>query len=128
MTKMKPSTSKTILTITTRNNDPAVAIKMANAIAYVLIVETDKLFESQSGIKILDKATDAAYAYKGTTIYILICFFATFLSAFGCCIYFIVKTLTSDKILFIEDCSLDGSIEIMGVIPYSIKKSWKKKL
>jgi len=122
MTSLRQSTSKTILTINTRHKDPAIAIKTANAIAHVLIIETDKLFETSSGIKVLDKATDAAYAYRAVKIYIIICFLSTFLSAFGCCVYFIVKTLTSDKILFIEDCTMEGSMEIMGVIPYSTKK------
>ena len=122
MTTLKQSTSKTILTIITRHKDPAIAIKIANAIAHVLIIETDKLFETPSGIKVLDKATEADYAYSAMKIYILICFFSTFLSAIGCCVYFIVKTLTSDKILFIEDCTMDGSMEIIGVIPYTTKK------
>ena len=122
MTTMRQSTSRTILTISTRHKDPAIAIKTANAIAHVLIIETDKLFEATSGIKVLDKATDAGYAYSAIKIYILICFLSTFLSALGCCVYFIAKTLTSDKILFIEDCTMDGSMEILGVIPYSIKK------
>ena len=127
MTTLRQSTSRTILTINTRHKDPAIAIKTANAIAHVLIIETDRLFDSPSGIKVLDKATDAGYAYRAIRIYILICFLSTFLSAFGCCIYFIAKTLTSDKILFIEDCTMDGSMEIMGVIPYSIKKQTKER-
>ena len=122
MTSMKRSNSKTILTITTRHKDPAIAIKTANAIAYTMIIETDKLFESSSGIKILDNATAAGYAYKGRDIHLLICFLLTFFSTIGCCVYFIAKTLSSDKVLFIEDCTMDGSLEIMGVIPYSDNK------
>lgn len=128
MTSMKSSTSKTILTITTRHKDPSVAVKTANAIALVLIIETDKLYEAQSGIKILDKATDAEYAYKSIHIYVLVCVLSAFLSVFGCCVYYIAKTLTSDKVLFIEDCTMEGTLEIMGVIPYSAKKSGKKKI
>ena len=123
MTTMKTSNSKTILTIFTRHKDPATAIKTANTIAHILIMETDKLFETPSGIKILDKASSAGYAYKGRNIHFLICFLLTFFSALGCCVYFIAKTLSSDKILFIEDCTMDGTLEIMGVIPYSKNKT-----
>lgn len=126
MTTMKTSNSKTILTITTRHKDPAFAIKTANVIAYILITETDKFFESSTGIKVMDKATEAEFAYKDRHIYILICFLSTFLFSLACCVYFIIKTLTSDKILFIEDSSMDGSLEIMGVIPFTTKKFKKK--
>jgi len=127
MTKLKQTASKTILTITTQHSDPAVAIKTANTIAHILIIETDKLYETPSGIKILDKANTADYAYRGSNIYIIISLLLTLLSAFGCCMYFIYITLASDKVLFIEDCTMDGSLEIMGVIPYSVKKQQKKK-
>lgn len=127
MTKMKQAASKTILTITTQHRDPSVSIKTANAIAHILIMEANKLFDAPTGIKILDKATEADYAYRGSTIYIIVTVLLTSLSAIGCCMYFIYITLASDKILFIEDCTLSGSLEIMGVIPYSAKKAIKKK-
>ena len=122
MTTLKKSNSKTILTIITRHKNPAVAIKTANAIAHIMIIETDKLFETPSGIKVLDMASSAGFAYKGSNIHLLICFLLTFFSTIGCCVYFIAKTLASDKVLFIEDCTLDGTLEIMGVIPYSSNK------
>jgi len=40
--------------------------------------------------------------------------------------YFIYITLASDKLLFIEDCTMDGTLELMGVIPYSTKNPGKK--
>lgn len=123
MTTLKTSNSRTILTIITRNKDPAIAIKTANVIAHVMIMETDKLFETSSGIKILDIASSAGFAYKGRDVHLLICFLLTFFSALGCCVYFIAKTLSSDKVLFIEDCTMDGSLEIMGVIPYSSNRT-----
>ena len=119
MTNIKKSTSSTVLTIITKHNNPAVAVETANAIAHVLIIETDKLFETSSGIKILDRAYKAEYSYKGNTIHIIICFLLTFLFICGSCVYYIVKTLSSDKVLFIEDCTLDGTLEVIGVIPYA---------
>ena len=123
MTTFKTSNSKTILTIITHHKNPSIAIKTANATAYVMIMETDKLYESSSGIKILDTASSAGFAYKGRDIHLLICFLLTFFFALGCCVYFVVKTITSDKLLFIEECTMEGSLEIMGVIPYSNNKN-----
>ena len=119
MTNLKKSTSSTVLTINTRHNNPAIAIETANAIAHVLIIETDKLFETPSGIKVLDRAYDADFEYTGKNVHILIGILITFLFIAGSCIYYIVKTLSSDKVLFIEDCTLEGTLEIMGVIPYA---------
>jgi len=119
MTSMKKSTSSTLLSITTRHKNPAVAIETANAIAYVLIIETDKLFETSSGIKVLDRATNAVYAYTSRNIHILISIVLTLLSLSGSCIFYIIKTLSSDKVLFIEDCTMDNTLEIIGVIPYA---------
>ena len=117
MTKIKKSTSSTVLTITTNHKNPAIAIETANAIAHVLIIETDRLFETASGIKVLDRAYNAGYAYKSKSIHIVIGILLTFLFFSGCCVYYIVKTLSSDKALFIEDCTLDGKLEVIGVIP-----------
>ena len=122
MTKMKTSTAGTILTITTSHTNPDFAIKAANAIAHVMIMETDKLFTTPTGIKILDMATRADYAYRGNRIKIMVSVLLTFMAVFGSCAYYAVMALTSDKVLFIEDCTMDGSLEIMGVIPYSAKK------
>ena len=119
MTSLKKTTSSTILTITTRHKNPAIAIETANSIAHVLIIEADKLFETPSGIKVLDKASGVGYAYKGRNIHILISILFSFMFFTGSCIYYIVKALSSDKVLFIEDCTLDGKVEIMGVIPFS---------
>jgi capsular polysaccharide biosynthesis protein len=118
MVSMKTSNSKTVLTITARHKDPAIAIKVANVVAYIMIMETDKLFETSTGIKILDKANAAGFAYRGRDLHLIICFLLTFFSAVGCAAYFIAKTLSSDKALFIDDL-MDGSLEIIGVIPYS---------
>ena len=126
MTKIKSTTSKAILNITTRHKDPAIAIKAANAIAHVIIIETNKLLEGPSGLKLLDRASSVDYAYRGSNIYMIVCVLLTIISAFGCCMYFIYITLASDKVLFIEDCTMDGTLEIMGVIPFSAKKPENK--
>ena len=118
MISMKKSPSNTILTITARNRNPSIAIEAANAVAHVLIIETDKLFETPSGIRVLDKASDVSYTYTGISIHILICVLFLFFFFAGSCIYYIVKALSSDKVLFIEDCTMDGTLEIIGVIPF----------
>ena len=79
MTSMKTSASQTILTITAQHKDPSIAIKTANTIAYILIIETNKIYDAKNSIKVLDKATSANFAYKSIHIYVLICFFTTFL-------------------------------------------------
>ena len=122
MTKMKTSTAGTILTITTLHTNSDLAIKAANTIANVMIMETDKLFITPTGIKILDMATSADFAYRGNRIKIMVSVLLTFLAVMGSCAYYAVIALTSDKVLFIEDCTMDNSLEIMGVIPYSVKK------
>ena len=122
MTKMNTSNAGTILTITTQHTNPDLAVKAANTIANVMIMETDKLFINSSGIKILDMATAADFAYRGNRIKIMVSVLFTFLALVGSCAYYGVIALTSDKVLFIEDCTMDGTLEIMGVIPYSVKK------
>ena len=121
MTSIRKTSSETVLKISTRHKNPSIAIKAANAIAHVLIIELDRFYETPSGIKILDKANEAKFEYTGKNVHILICVLFTFLSALGCCIYFVIKILASDKIIFIEDCTINGSLEIMGVIPYTVK-------
>jgi len=117
--KIKKSTSNTVLAITAQHKNPAIAVEIANAIAHVLIIETDKLFETSSGIKILDRAYIAGYAYKSKTVHIVICILLTFMFVAGSFVYYILKTLSSDKVLFIEDCTLDGVLNVIGVIPYA---------
>jgi len=119
MANVGRSSSSTLLTINTRHNNPAVAIEIANAIAHVLFMEADRLFETATGIKVLDNAYDVKIEYTGAMIRIAAGLLITFLSMVGACIYFIVKTLSSDKVLFIEDCTMDGTLEILGVIPFA---------
>jgi len=119
LVNLKNSPSSTILAITARHKNPAIAVEIANATAHIMIIEADRLFETPSGIKVLDKAYIAEYAYKSKTIHMLICFIITFMFFAGACIYYIVKALSSDKVLFIEDCTMDGELEIIGVIPFS---------
>lgn len=126
MTSLIKSPSSTVLTIATRHKNPAIAIETANAIAHVLIIETDKLFETPSGIKILDRAFIAGFEYTSNRMHFIVAFLLAFLFVAGACIYYIIKTLSSDKVLFIEDCTLDGTLEVMGVIPYGKFSSSKQ--
>lgn len=119
MANLKKSSSSTVLTITTSHKNPAIAIETANAIAHVLIIETDKLFETPSGIKILDRPYEAEYAYKSKVVHVVIGILLAFMFFSGACIYYIVQTLSSDKVLFVEDCTMEGSLEIMGIIPFA---------
>lgn len=119
MTTLKKSTANTIVTVTVRNKNPAVAIETANAVSQILAIETAKFFQTPNNIKILDKATDIDYAYRGRTIHILISFLFAFLFLSCSCVYYIIKALSSDKVLFIEDCTMDGALEIIGVIPFA---------
>jgi capsular polysaccharide biosynthesis protein len=122
MTKMKTGTAGTILNITVRHTNPELAIKAANAVALVIIMETDRLYKTPSGIEILDIASSAHYAFKGNRIKLMTAILITFFSLLGSCTYYAFIALTSDKILFIEDCTMDGTLEIMGVIPYSVNE------
>ena len=119
MANVGRSSSSTLLTINTRHNNPAVAIEIANAIAQVLYMEADKLFETATGIKVLDNAYHVDIEYTGAMIRIATGFLITFLSLMGSCIYFIVRALSSNKVLFIEDCTMDGTLEVLGVIPFA---------
>ena len=119
MANVGRSSSSTLLTINTRHNNPAVAIEIANAIAQVLFMEADRLFETATGIKVLDNAYHVETEYTGTMIRVAVGILITFLSIIGSCFYFIIKALSSNKVLFIEDCTMDGTLEVLGVIPFA---------
>jgi capsular polysaccharide biosynthesis protein len=89
---------------------------MTNAIAKAFVTEVRNI-TGVDAAQVLDEATKASSysSVKKTMIFVIILF--ALLGCVGTCARIFIKTLTSEKILEVNECSLDGSLEIIGILP-----------
>lgn len=108
-----------IMKIGARGTDPNKVIAVANAAAEAFIIEAQNITGSQ-GIQMLDKSSRA---YMVTTNVRKKCILAFLVGAFATCMLIALLEIFSDRIYHVEDASLNGELEILGIIPIQKKKS-----
>ncbi|MCR5609258.1 MAG: hypothetical protein K6G26_09370 [Lachnospiraceae bacterium] len=114
--KVYSDKEKNIVMLTVVANSEEDAIAMTNAVAQAFVSEIRNITGIEAA-QMLDEA-DRAYSHssvKKTMVFVIILF--GFLGGIGTCAIVFIKTLTSQKILEVNECSLDGTLEIIGILP-----------
>lgn len=108
--------SGNFLYITSYANDKSLAVGVANAVAEAFTVEYKNLTGAEN-IQVFEQAEDANY-YKGddTNKKMTLIIF-TGVGLFFICVILVFRVIFSAKIQDYGECSMDGVIEILGVIP-----------
>ena len=108
------SSSSIVFTISATDKNQKVAMAVANAVADSFAIEA-KTITGTDTVQILDKATTAKEDKfsKHMKFSILAFLVGFFIPAFLIC----VKECLSDEVHVVEDASLSGQLEILGVIP-----------
>lgn len=110
------SQDSSILTIQAVNADPEMAVKIANAVASTFVIEMNTITGSEE-IKMLDKAyTYQKFTYSSNSIkikrFITVAFVLILL-----CGGVIIYEIFTRKIKGISECTLDGELPILGIVP-----------
>lgn len=116
------SEEKNVVMVVVVANSEKDAIAIANAVSAAFVSEVRNI-TGLDAAQVLDEA-DTAKQYssvKKTLLFVVILF-----AVLGCvatCAYIFVRTLVSKCILTVDECRLDGTLEIIGILPdYSIMK------
>lgn len=103
-----------VMSIIATNSNPAVAIKVTNAVAQAFTSEMVNITNGAS-VQILDVATNSSIAYNGSVnkTRMLFVVIAVVLSAGAVAL----RSLFSDKVRSISQCAEDEE-EILGIVPF----------
>ena len=112
--------SQTIMYIRANHRDPVIAIRAANAAANAMVLNLEEMF-TNAGIAVLDQARSASNNSNSGTTSLILKMGTPLLAVLCCCGYYAILAFASRKVLSVEDCSLNGELEIFGVIPLSSK-------
>ena len=129
------SESKQILYIRATYADPIIAIKACNAAANEMVGQINEMFTNPD-IVLLETATTARLISNHRRTALLYRVGGAVVFAFLCCAFYFIRVLTSKKVLSIEDCTLDNTLDIVGVLPFvnatekleNEKTDWRREL
>ena len=112
--------------ITCESTNPEVSVKVVNAVSDALVMEMNEMTGVKC-VKVLDHAGEAEISSRATVIKIVL---MVIMGVVGCllpvvCVVF--KVLFSKKIISVEDCTLDGKLSLLGVIPVADRKKVAEK-
>lgn len=105
-----------VFRISTHSNDPQLVTAVANAVAETFVQEVSNITGADN-VKILDEASNAFVSYNGKAEqsktrlvfaaggFLLICVIIGLIEVFG------------TKVKEVNDCTLNGEIKLLGVIP-----------
>lgn len=105
-----------ILGIRAYSLDGNLAVRVANAVAKAFIMEGSYI-TGNDNIQLLDEAEKPVLNYAGSEQQKKIRIFAVLAGAFLAVAGLVVTEVFSTKINSVKDCTLQGEIEIIGVIP-----------
>lgn len=108
--------SRNILFVYATHSEPDIAIKVVNAATEALAQQINEVF-NYPGIVVLDKANHASLSSNWSKTKLLYRAGGAFALVAACCAYYVIRVLVSKRAMSIADCTLDGQLEIMGVIP-----------
>ena len=97
------------------NQDPALAVNVANAVAEAFTQEMAG--KEQDDIQILDNANEAEKCYDAGINRVKIIIFSTVFGIIMSCIIISMKEILSTKMYTAKDATLNGTLDIIGVIP-----------
>lgn len=114
------STSSFILSIQANYSNPDDSVGIVNAVAEAFIIEVRNI-TGENNIQLLDKATKASVSYSGHAQQNKTRIFAVMAGFVLACAGIVIRVLFTTKIGTIKDGTLDGELEIIGVIPQNDK-------
>ncbi len=114
------SISGNFLYVSTYSYDKKTAVEVANAVAEAFVIEYKNLTGLEN-IQVFEKADHATYYSGDARNRKLTLLIFTGVGFFLICAIVVFCTIFSPKIQDYEECTLDGTIELLGVIP-EIKK------
>lgn len=110
------NTSGNILYISASHTDADFAVEVANIAAKIVSQQVNRLY-TNAGIRVLDEAAAASRVSHWATTAWAYRFVGLLLGLLAGCAIVLIKTLTSKNTLSINACTLDGELELIGVIP-----------
>lgn len=105
-----------ILGIRAYSTDGNLAVRVANAVAKAFIMEGSYI-TGNDNIQLLDEAEEPILNYTGASQQTKVRIFAVVVSAFLAVATLIIMEMFSNKINSVRECTLQGEIDIIGVIP-----------
>lgn len=107
-------TSTVVIEVTSVS--PRVAMTAANAVATAFTAELISL-TGRNMVQVLDVATTYRTVFNARTEKWKSCIFNTAIAGAVMCLYILVKEILSKKVTSLTAVSLNGSLDILGVIP-----------
>lgn len=104
--------------ISARSLNPELAIRVANAVAESMVIEVQNI-TGNNAIKVLDEATRVGMV--SSTSRTKVCIIAFLVGFFIPAIVIVLKETFSDNIYRVDDASLDGQLQVIGIIPENDK-------
>ncbi len=114
MVSVSYNTKSILLLISAKSSNPQTSIKVANAVAESFIIEAQNIIGGDY-IKILDEASYASIQGENKKFkYAILGLIAMSIVSV---VIILIKEIWSDSIYHVEDASLNGELEIFGMIP-----------
>lgn len=110
--------TSSILAIQAFYNKPDVAVGIVNAVADAFVIEVRNI-TGGNNVQVLDKSTGAGLYYSGEEQQRKTMIFAVLAGFVFACAGIVCHTIFTNKIGSIKECTLDGELELIGVIPKS---------
>lgn len=96
--------------------DPQLSITIANAVAKAFVIEMNNIM-GENNAQILDEAYDYEQVFNGRKDQIKNILIITLIGIFLCMLVIVMISFFSSKVESVNDVTLNGEIEILGVIP-----------
>ena len=98
------------------STDPQLSMTIANAIAKAFVIEMNNIM-GEDNAQILDEAYDYEQVFNGRKDQIKNILIITLLGTLLCLFVIVMISFFSNKVESVNDVTLNGEIEILGVIP-----------
>lgn len=115
MISVSSNKDSVIITVSAVSRDPQQAIMVANAVAQSFEIEA-KSITGDTTVQVLDVASSVSLS--GRPGYIKKCLIALAAALLIPMIFISLKEIFSDNVYHVEDASLKGELDIIGVIPF----------
>lgn len=110
------SENSTVYYIYASSTDSYEAVRVANAVAEAFVIEIRNI-TGEENVQILDEAMEGELTFKGRSSQIKRILLITFLGAFLSVLVIVAISFFSTKIVTVKECSDNGELKILGVIP-----------
>lgn len=115
-----------IATIICESTNPEVSVKVVNAVTDALVMEMNEM-TGTSCIQILDRANQAEVSTKAIVIRVVLMVVMLIVGFLLPIVFIVFRVLFSKKVISAEDCTLDGKLTLLGVIPVAEKMKTVEK-